>query len=307
MPTPDIRSDRDRSEHVEYVDNGDVNEGRPPTTRPKPLVSMPALSIQLDDSDSDSSESNDEEDVMTAEEEAAARRYLAGGDQTEQRRMSSLDVYLSQQQNTSESLIINRRVSLREEQEEISKINVEEEEKNEERIRREKLDKEREAVRREREAKAEMKSRRNSTHSPSPSPRKMTFKKRGIGGLSKERRKKLKVQFSCLAKHIERYIVYCHICDHPVQINDILKTDISGREIIMKKAQEELKAERFKEMHAREKHLNSVVPTCNVEGLNENQLQELLHTLHKKAKESEAQRLELEERLRRQEEEVSFA
>ncbi|KAF6769673.1 hypothetical protein AHF37_12342, partial [Paragonimus kellicotti] len=34
------------------------------------------------------------------------------------------------------------------------------------------------------------------------------------------------------------------------------------------------------------------------------QLQELLYTLHKKAKESEAQRLELEERLRRQEEEI---
>ncbi|KAF5403202.1 hypothetical protein PHET_03146 [Paragonimus heterotremus] len=242
MPAPDSGTDCDRRGHMDYGNNDEEDESRPPTTRPKPLIPMPALSIQLDDSNSESSENSDEEDMMTAEEEAAARRYLSGGDQTEQRRMSSLDVYLSQQQSTSEPLIINRRVSMREEQEEIAKMNTGEEEKN-------------------------MKSRRNSTHSPSPSPRKMTFAKRGIGGFSRERRKKLK-------------------------------------EIIMRKAQEELKAERFKEMHAREDHLKSVVPSCNVDALNENQLQELLYTLHKKAKESEAQRLELEERLRRQEEEI---
>ncbi|KAF7260560.1 hypothetical protein EG68_02229 [Paragonimus skrjabini miyazakii] len=261
MPAPDTGTDRDLREHTHYGNTGDEDKSRPPTTRPNPLTSMPALSIQLDDSNSESSENSDDEDMMTAEEEAAARRYLSGGDQTEQRRMSSLDVYLSQQPTTPEPLLINRRLSMREEQEEIAKMNTEDEEKNE------KLDKEREAVRREREAKAEMKSRRNSTHSPSPSPRKMTFTKRGIGGLSRERRKKLK-------------------------------------EIIMRKAQEELKAERFKEMHAREDHLKSVVPSCNVDALNESQLQELLYTLHKKAKESEAQRLELEERLRRQEEEI---
>ncbi|TGZ69602.1 hypothetical protein CRM22_003643 [Opisthorchis felineus] len=176
MPTPSITVNQEEEDYP------------PPRNRPKPLVSLPALSIQTDDAD-ETSESD--EDVMTAEEEAAARRYLSGGGQTEQRRMSSLDVYLAQPQKVAESMIINRRRSMREEEESIALLQSGERERQEEEARQAKLQKEREEVQRAREAKREHKQNTDS-QSLSPSPRRMTYRKVGLGGLSKERRKKLK-------------------------------------------------------------------------------------------------------------------
>ncbi|THD27139.1 Troponin I [Fasciola hepatica] len=253
MPVPSIEVD------------SDVDEIPASKIRPKPLINMPVIGISSDESEESDSES-EVEDVMTAEEEAAARRYLSGGAEVEQRRPSSLDVYLSQPQQKTESMIINRRLSMREEQEQIAKMNADEMERNEEEERRKKLEKEREAVRKERESKAAVKG--SSDIAQSPSPRRIAYHKRGFGGLSRERRKKLK-------------------------------------EIIMRKAKEELRAETMKEMQKRENHLKSVLPPFNIDSLNEKQLHELLKSWHKQAKELEEQRIDLEERIRRQDEEIS--
>ncbi|VDP69496.1 unnamed protein product [Echinostoma caproni] len=253
MPVPSIAvEDEEEEEEV-------------PKVRPKPLINMPVIGDSSDESEESDSQS-DNEDMMTAEEEAAARRYLSGGAETEQRRMSSLDVYLSQPQKTAEPMIINRRLSMREEQEAIAKMNAEEMEKKEEEERRKKLQKEREEVKKARESKEANKGAREIAQSPSP--RRMTYHKRGFGGLSRERRKKLK-------------------------------------EIIMRKAKEELRAETLKEMQKREDHLKSVLPPFNIDSLNEKQLQELLLSWHKQAKELEEQRIDMEERIRRQDEEIN--
>ncbi|GAA47380.1 Troponin I [Clonorchis sinensis] len=251
MPTPSITINPEEEDYL------------PPKNRPKPLVSLPALSIQTDDADETS---DSDEDVMTAEEEAAARRYLSGGGQTEQRRMSSLDVYLAQPQKVAESMIINRRRSMREEEEAVARIQSGELERQEEKARQAKLQKEREEVQRAREAKREHKQNADS-QSLSPSPRRMTYRKVGLGGLSKERRKKLK-------------------------------------DIIMRKAKEEMQAERMKEMRAREEYLKSVVPSVNIDGLDEKQLRELLGSWHLQAKGLEEQRIELIERIKKQDEEI---
>lgn len=238
-----------------------------PYVRPKPLISVPRVSTLSDDNSSEESDS-DTEDVMTAEEEAAARRYLSGGGQTEQRRLSSLDVYLAQPQATTESLIINRRRSMRDEEEDIAKMNAADEEVEEEEARRLKLQREREAVRREREAKREKKQADGPDHSSSPITRKRT-NKCGFGGLDKEKRKKLK-------------------------------------EIIMKKAKEELQSERLKEMHAREDYLRSILPSFSLDGLTEQQLQNLIQTWHNQAQKSLEQTIELGDRVRRQDEEIQL-
>ncbi|CAL8091635.1 unnamed protein product [Calicophoron daubneyi] len=249
MPVPNIM----------VLSDDEDEEQTAPKFPPKPLISLSKL-VSGEDNESDETGSEDD-DVMTAEEELAALRYTTRGVEPV-RRMSSLDMYLAQPKETSESFVLSRRKSVKEELEVVEKLNAVDIAEQEEKARREKAEREREAVKQARQEKKETKKVAGTE------TKRRSYVKRGFGGLSREKRKKLK-------------------------------------ELIMQKAKAELKAERTKELQKREEYLRSVVPPLNLDDLNETQLKDLIQSWHAHARELENQKLDMEEKVRKQDHEIA--
>ncbi|CAH8577759.1 unnamed protein product, partial [Heterobilharzia americana] len=191
MPTPNILVNSVQD------DNNDSENLKTSVMLKHSKLSVPKLRIVNDDADEteNNTASDDDEDVMTAEEEAAAaRRFLSGSDSTEQRRMSSLDMYLSQPEVKPESMIINRHVSLKAEEKdyETEQQRLLQEEREEMEKHQEQLRKEREEVKKARASKRHSKVIEEQEVNRNHQARRMTYRKQGLGGMSKERRKKLK-------------------------------------------------------------------------------------------------------------------
>ncbi|VDP29130.1 unnamed protein product [Schistosoma mattheei] len=184
MPIPSI--------HVNSIEDNGNNDRR------KNKPSIPILQVvgdNMDGRENDVNSNDDDDDVMTAEEEAAiARRFLSGNDQTEQRRMSSLDMYLSQPEVKQEPMIINRHISLKEEEKgfEAEQMRLRQKEREEMEKHQEQLRLEREEVKKARASKRHSKVAEEQESSKNNQVRRMGYHKQGLGGLSKERRKKLK-------------------------------------------------------------------------------------------------------------------
>nr|CAH8856369.1 unnamed protein product [Trichobilharzia regenti] len=268
MPTPSI--------FINSAQEDDNNGGGSlkASVKSKPALNLPVPELKIVNDDVDGEENNvssDDEDVMTAEEEAAvARRFLGGGEVTEQRRMSSLDMYLLQQEDKCESMIINRHISLKAEEKdyETEQKRFLQKEKEEMEKHQEQLRKEREEVKKARASKRHSKVNADQEANKNSQTRRMTYRKQGLGGMSKERRKKLK-------------------------------------EMIMQKAKDELIEERRKELHNREDHIRKRAPPFDIDGLNETQLQEKLKSWHTYIKDLESQKYDWELRLRKQDEEIN--
>ncbi|CAH8577173.1 unnamed protein product [Schistosoma margrebowiei] len=261
MPIPSI--------HVNSIEDNENDDRR------KKKPSIPILQVvgeNIDGRENDvNSGDDDDDDVMTAEEEAAiARRFLSGNDQTEQRRMSSLDMYLSQPEVKQEPMIINRHISLKEEEKgfEAEQMRLRQKEREEMEKHQEKLRLEREEVKKARASKRHSKVAEEQESSKNNQVRRMDYHKQGLGGLSKERRKKLK-------------------------------------EMILQKAKNELLEERRKELRNREDHIKKQAPPFDIDGLNQMQLEEKVKLWYEHAKQLESQKYEWEQRLRKQDEEIN--
>ncbi|CAH8524199.1 unnamed protein product [Schistosoma turkestanicum] len=263
MPIPNI--------HVNAIDDTETDERR----NKKP--SIPLLRVVSDNVDGqtndihNSDDDDDEDDVMTAEEEAAiARRFLSGNDQTEKRRMSSLDMYLSQPEVKPESMIINRHISLKEEEKgfEAEQMLLRQKEREEMEKHQEQLRLEREEVKKARATKRHSKVAEEQESNKNHQVRRVNYHKQGLGGLSKERRKKLK-------------------------------------EMILQKAKNELLEERRKELRNREDHIKQRAPPFDIDGLNQLQLEEKIKSWYEQVKQLELQKYEWEQRLRKQDEEIN--
>ncbi|KAH8871866.1 Troponin I [Schistosoma japonicum] len=259
MPIPSIQVNC-----IEDAEDGNIHNKKP---------SIPILRVVSDDVDGLPNEVNsddDDDDVMTAEEEAALeRRFLSGSDQTEQRRMSSLDMYLSQPEVKQESMIINRHLSLKEEEKdfEAEQKLLCQKEREEMEKHQEKLRLEREEVKKARASKKNSKVTEEQELNRNNQVRRVIYRKQGLGGLSKERRRKLK-------------------------------------EMILQKAKNELLEERRKELRNREDHIKKCAPPFDIDGLNQAQLEEKVKSWYEHVKELESQKYEWEQRLRKQDEEI---
>lgn len=260
MPIPSIHVNS-----IEDTENDDRRNKKP---------SIPILRVVSDDMDgreNDVNSDDDDDDVMTAEEEAAiARRFLGGNDHTEQRRMSSLDMYLSQPEVKQEPMIINRHISLKEEEKgfEAEQMLLRQKEREEMEKHQEKLRLEREEVKKARASKRHSKVAEEQEPSKNNQVRRVDYRKQGLGGLSKERRKKLK-------------------------------------EMILQKAKNELLEERRKELRNREDHIKKQAPPFDIDGLNQMQLEEKVKSWYEHVKQLESQKYEWEQRLRKQDEEIN--
>ncbi|CAH8551457.1 unnamed protein product [Heterobilharzia americana] len=267
MPTPNILVNSVQD------DNNDSENLKTSVMLKHSKLSVPKLRIVNDDADEteNNTASDDDEDVMTAEEEAAAaRRFLSGSDSTEQRRMSSLDMYLSQPEVKPESMIINRHVSLKAEEKdyETEQQRLLQEEREEMEKHQEQLRKEREEVKKARASKRHSKVIEEQEVNRNHQARRMTYRKQGLGGMSKERRKKLK-------------------------------------EMIMQKAKDELVEERRKELNNREDYIRKRAPPFDIDGLSQTQLQEKIKSWYECIKDLESQKYDWEQRLRKQDEEIN--
>ncbi|KAF5397657.1 Troponin I [Paragonimus heterotremus] len=97
--------------------------------------------------------------------------------------------------------------------------------------------------------------------------RKPGQKRRGLGGLSKEKKRMLK-------------------------------------QLIMQKAAEIMKAERKKEQERRDEYVRSKIGTLSLEGLSENDLRSKVTKLHEQLRQLEGEKYDWEEKLRRQDFEI---
>ncbi|VDP72590.1 unnamed protein product [Echinostoma caproni] len=120
-------------------------------------------------------------------------------------------------------------------------------------------------VAQERQRKQQEKQRQEAE--ASKKQRKPGQKRRGLGGLSKEKKRMLK-------------------------------------QLIMQKAAEIMKAERKKEQEKRDEYVRSKIGTLNLEGLSENELRSKVSQLHEQLRQLEGEKYDWEEKLRRQDVEV---
>ncbi|CAH8580408.1 unnamed protein product [Schistosoma bovis] len=167
-------------------------------------------------------------------------------------------------------MIINRHISLKEEEKgfEAEQMRLRQKEREEMEKHQEQLRLEREEVKKARASKRHSKVAEEQESSKNNQARRMNYHKQGLGGLSKERRKKLK-------------------------------------EMILQKAKNELLEERRKELRNREDHIKKQAPPFDIDGLNQMQLEQKVKSWYEHVKQLESQKYEWEQRLRKQDEEIN--
>ncbi|KAM3182732.1 hypothetical protein ACTXT7_011739 [Hymenolepis weldensis] len=220
-----------------------------------------------------SKNSSDDDDVFSSDEEEMMQRMAAmrASQGSTNRRLSSLDVYLLRRKEESVSYVLKGKGTLKDVIKEVKEFEQQEANKVTEEERRQLAsDQKRAEVMIARLQKNDDKRResvlRDLTQAQSEKIRNRS-QVRKFGRLTSEKRKRLK-------------------------------------ELLMQKAKEEFRNERKEQMRLKEDYLQKVCPPLNMNNMDDAQLVKLIKDLYARVKRCQEQKLEWEQRLRMQTEEI---